>query len=1112
MRYTKLTILLLVSAIQCGFSFRAFAQDVLERRVSLTAKKESLKSIIKKLNRLANVEFVYSSKANLQRQFVTVDFHDLKLESVLEKILWPMHLSFQLTGDHIVITSMRGEGDSDNLGSVAVPLNEGPTEWIEVSGYVRGKDGVTLPGVTVRAKGTEKTVHTDGNGKYRITANGTLLFSCIGYRSYEIKISNRSVIDVELMPLTQSLKEVVVLGYGLAEKGDISSAISSLVGESVSERPSALNIGVGLAGKVSGVNVMINSGSPEGNPSVKIRGTGSINSSNKPLYVIDGVVGADPDIIDPNIIASVDIYKDASSSAIYGSRGANGVIVITLKQGQKNTSDISFNNTVSIGTLQRKVSLLNANEALDMIRRQYEYVPDRLAPHLDPSASFTRKSDLFNSDGTPKYHTDWQKEATRTALSRLHSLTLSGGKDKFTVLANISVRKNEGILLNNNLKQLNAFLNLTWDIRPWFTVRTGINAGAVESNDVEINTLGLNAIREMYEFLPFMPVTYKDGTYSRKGDYPGEEDSENPVRLLKSIKNINGRISSLGNIAGTFHLVKHLDLTSSFSGQLRSVYQNYYSGSELRGVSETQGGIAQRTNNISGSWTNENYFSYQNDFSKHSLSAVAGASWYYYNTAETKAGAEGFFDDSFGYNSLQSGTVIETPVSYRTENQLNSFFSRVSYNYDKRYLLGVSLRADGSSRFGSHNKYSLFPAFSLGWRVSREKFFTDRFPSSDFKIRTSFGVVGNSEIENYATLARYNSSQVIFNKQKEAAVTLATLGNPDLKWERARQFDLGVDMAVLNGKLEFTADYYNKTNDDLLYEKQLPAASGYGTLYSNIGSIRNKGVEFSFRSSNIAAGSLLWDAGLNFSMNRSKVLDLNNDIIYTWGGRIMEGRPLNEFYGYVREGVWGTGEEAEAAKFGRKPGDVRYSDLNENGIKDAGDRRPLGNGMPRWEASLTNTISYKNFSLFFDLSAMYGNKLFNLTRYIMESPAPDVNGYKGVLKAWTPDNQNTLQPMLRLPVDHFSDNEPEDSYYVEDGSFLRMRNISLSYKLRNEWMKDRKIQNLTLRLNVENAFLVTGYKGYDPEAASFDGVFNQGVDFYQYPKPRTISLSINANF
>lgn len=1112
MRYTKLTILLLVSAIQCSFLFRASAQEILERRVSLTAKKESLKSIIKKLNRLTKVEFVYSSKADLRRQFVTVDFHDLKLEIVLEKILWPMHLNFQWTGDHIVITSMRNEGDSDSPASPAEPLNEAASDQREVWGYVKGVNGIALPGVTVRVKGSGKAVHTDGNGKYRITTNGTLVFTCIGYQSQEVRLSDKPVINVELRPLTQSLKEVVVIGYGLAEKNDVSSAISSLKGEAITERPGALNIGTGLAGKISGVNVMINSGSPEGNASVKIRGTGSINSSNKPLYVIDGIVGADPDVIDPNIIASVDIYKDASSSAIYGSRGANGVIVITLKQGQKNSSDISFNNTVSAGTLQRRVSVLNADEALDMIRRQYDYVPGRLAPHLDPDAAFTRKSELFNSDGTPKYHTDWQKEATRTALSRLHSLTLSGGKDKFTALANLSVRKNEGILLNNDQKQLNAFLNLAWDIRPWFTVRTGINALAAESNDVEINTLGLNAIREMYEFLPFMPVTYEDGTYSRKGDYPGEEDSENPVKLLKSIKNINGKLSSLGNITGTFHLGKHLDLTSSFSGQLGSVYQNYYSGADLRGVSETQGGIAQRTNNISGSWTNENYFSYENDFGKHLVSAVLGASWYYYNTAETKAGAEGFFDDSFGYNSLQSGTVIETPVSYRTENQLNSFFGRINYNFNRRYLLGISLRADGSSRFGSHNKYGFFPAFSLAWKVSREKFFINMFPSADLKIRASFGIVGNSEIENYATLSRYNSTQVIFNKQKEAAVTLATLGNPDLKWERARQFDLGLDLAFLNGKLQFTADYYNKTNNDLLYEKQLPAASGYATVFSNIGSIRNKGAEFSFRSANVATGNFLWDTGLNFSMNRSKVLNLNNDIIYTWGGRIMEGRPLNEFYGYVREGIWSTEEENEAAKFGRKPGDVRYADLNGNGVKDAGDRTPLGNGMPRWEASLSNTLSYKNLSLFFDLSVMYGNKLFNLTRYIMESPAPDVNGYKGILKAWTTGNQNTLQPMLRLPVDHFSDNEPEDSYYMEDGSFLRVRNISLSYKLKNEWLKGLKVQNLTLRLNVENAFLFTGYKGYDPEATSFDGVFNQGVDFYQYPKPRTVSLSVNANF
>ncbi len=1113
MRYTKLTILLLVSAMQCGLLFKASAQEILERRISLTAKRESLKNIIKKLNKLTKVEFVYSSKTNLQRQFISVNFHDLKLEDALEKILWPMHLNFQLSGGHIIITSMKEEDDPGNLHGLPESLQERTVKNI-VSGYVKGANGVALPGVTVRIKETGNSIDTDETGRYVITGNnenGTLIFTCIGYQRYEVKINNRHIVNVQLTPSAQPLKEVVVIGYGLAEKMDLSSAISSLNGEAINERPGTINIEQGLAGKVPGMNVMLNSGKPEGNPSVKIRGTGSINSSNAPLYVIDGVVGADPAVIDPNIIASVDIYKDASSSAIYGSRGANGVIVITLKQGQKNSSDISFNNTVSFGSLQRKIALLNAEGALEMIRRQYEYVPGRLAPHLDPAANFTRKSDLFNSDGTPKYNTDWQKEATRLAVSRLHSLTISGGKDRLTVLSNISFRRNEGIMLNSNRKQLNAFLNLNWGIRPWFTIKTGINAGAVESNDVETNTLGLNAIREMYEFLPFMPVTYDDGSYSRKGDYPGEEDSENPVRLLKNIKNINGKLSSVGNITGEFHLAKHLNLITSFSGQLGSVYQNYYSGADLRGISETQGGIAQRTNNVSGSWTNENYFSYDNSFNKHSISAIAGASWYYYNTSVTKAGAEGFFDDSFGYNTLQAGTVIETPVSYRTENQLNSFFSRVNYSYNSRYLVGFSLRTDGSSRFGDH-KYELFPSLSLAWRVSQEEFFQKSAPSADLKIRASFGIVGNSEIENYATLSRYNSTQVVFNKQKEAAVTLATLGNPDLEWERARQFDLGTDMGILNGKLRFTADFYNKINDNLLYNRQLPATTGYNAAYSNIGSIRNRGIELSLRSANVATKNFLWNSTINFSINRSKVLSLNNDIIYTWGGRIMEGRPLNEFYGYLREGVWSTQQAEEAAAFGRKPGDTRYADLNANGIKDAGDREPLGNGMPRWDANLTNTISYKNLSLFFDLSAMYGNKLLNLTRFIMESSAPNINSYTSILKGWLPENQNTMQPMLRLPVDHFSDNEAADSYYVEDGSFLRVRNISLSYKLSHEWLKRIKVKGLTVGANVENAFLLTKYKGYDPEAASFGGVFNQGVDFYQYPKPRTISFSVNANF
>ncbi|NCD69737.1 SusC/RagA family TonB-linked outer membrane protein [Mucilaginibacter agri] len=986
---------------------------------------------------------------------------------------------------------------------------------ITVKGVVTDEKGQPLPGASIKIKnGTTGTV-TDVNGAFSLSvpdASAVLQVSFTGYETREVTASS-SQLKIQLQPGNKSLNEVVVVGYGTSKKANLITSIASVKGDAITERPTTVNVLQGLAGKAAGVNVMTNSGKPGGNPAVKIRGTGSINSSNSPLYVIDGVVGADPNSIDPNIVASVDVYKDAGSTAIYGSRGANGVIVITTKLGKKNSSDISFNNTVSFGTLQHEINLLDANGALELLKREYEYVPGRLAPHLDPTNNFARKSDLFNVDGTPKYNTDWQKEATRTAISHQHSLTFSGGKDDFTILANISYKNNEGIMLNSYAKQLNGYINIGWDVKPWLNIKASLNAGGYQSNNIEGNTLGLNAVREMYEFLPFMPVQYPDGTYSRKGDYPGEEDSENPVRLLKDVKDVTGRISTLGNFVGTFHLAKHLNFVTSFSGQLNSGYENYFSGNDVFGVSQQQGGVAQRTNTLNSVWSNEDYFSYDNLFGKHHVNAIVGASWYDYITSATKTGSENFFDNTFSYYNLGAGTVIETPSSSQIENQLNSFYTRVNYDYDGKYLFGASFRADGSSKFRGDNLYGYFPAFNAGWRVSKENFFKGlQSVISDLKIRGSYGLVGNQEIGNYPTVSLYNSTQSIFNQQKTSAVTLATFGNPDLKWEKSQQLDLGLDVSFLNGRIDFSGDYYNKITKDLIYFVQQPATSGYAGAYKNLGSIRNRGFELTLNTQNIVSKDFKWSSSINFSVNRSKVLNINHDIIYTWGGRIMEGEPLNEFYGYIRQGVWTQAQAAEAAKFGKLPGDLRYADLNNNGVKDAGDRTDLGNAMPKWEGNFTNTFTYKNLSLFLDLEAMYGNKLLNLTRFIMTGPTINVNSYAEVLNAYTPQNQNSTNAQVRLANDPYSDHEVADSHYVEDGSFLRVRNIALTYKFNKDWLKAIKMTNLSLGVNVENAFLFTKYKGYDPEATSFDASLNQGVDVYQYPKPRTISINLNANF
>ena len=1087
----------------CLISCIAFAQEAPRLQqvfIDLAARNKPLDKILQDIEAQTQFRFVYNSAELKAAGPVTINRKRISVEQALRELL-PAGLEFRQRGYNILVLIKE---------ETAAPA---PGKNLLVSGRVVDAAGQPLPGVTVSVGNTRRATVTNEQGNFVINAskNESLEISSVGFDDITVAITGQPLQIVLSPNRRQSLNDVIVIGYGNLQRKKLSTAISTVSGTQLNERAASMNIVEAMAGKVPGASIMLNSGKPGSNPSIKIRGTGSINASNTPLFVLDGIVGLDPMIIDPSIIQTVDILKDAASAAIYGSRGSNGVILMTSKQGTKNQSNIIFSSRVSIATLAREIDLLDAKGALEMIERQYAYVPGRLAPHKDPANDFARKNELFNPDGTPRYNINWQKEATRIALSTNSSLTFTGGKDNMTSLVNVSYKRQEGIMLNSSLQQINLFANLGWEVKPWLHLKTILNGGGLQSRNVDLNSLGFNAIREMYEYLPFIPVKYSDGEWSRKGDYPGAENSENPIRLLNEVKSVTGQTYVMGNITGTIHLNKKIDIVTIFSGQLGGAYNNYYSGKDVFGFSDLENGIAQRVNGNAGAWTNEDYIMYHDRIGKHKFNALAGASWYFNVGTSTFAGAENFFDDFFSYNNLGAGTVRQTPGSDRQQNQMNSFFTRLQYDYDNRYLAGASFRVDGSSRFGANNKYGYFPAVWTSWLISGEPFFQRWLPAVSYlKLRASLGVTGNAGIGNYATLSRLNPTQVVFGGQLQPAVVLSNPGNRNLKWERGEQLNIGIDASLLNDRIAFTAEVYRRRTTDLLYIKQLPATTGFGGIYDNIGSIRNQGLELSIRTRNITGRQLSWTSGINFFLNRSKVLHLNGDIIYNWAGRIMEGQPTDQYFGYYRTGTWSTAEAAEAAVFGRKPGDVKWLDLNENNAKDAGDRVPLGSKMPRYQIDLTNTFSSGPFSVFIDVSSMLGHKLANFSRFIMESHTTSVNSYSGILNAWTPQAQNTSLAQLRLQSDG-GENEM-DNYYIEDGSFVRVRNIAVHYDLQPALLKKLKMEKCTIGINAENYFLFTRYKGFDPEATSFDGDLNQGVDVYQYPKPKTISLVLQVTF
>ncbi|MGQ8335123.1 TonB-dependent receptor [Sunxiuqinia sp. A32] len=1096
LRIMRITFFLVLFATMLT-SAKSFSQHV---KLNLDFKDITIRELFTVIEEQSDYRFAYSQSNLNSDEKVSIEVKNKSLDGVLSTILDSDRLSYEIIGRYVVIT------DSKNIQGNAQNGQE-----INITGIVTDSNGAPLPGVTVVIKGTANGTITGVDGQYAINnipGDGTLVFSFVGMKSQEISIDGRFTINIMMEEDAIGLEEVVAVGYGTILKSNLSTSVGTVDNEALTERPTAQNLFQGLAGKVAGVNVALNSGEPGGAPVIKIRGIGSLNSSTNPLYVVDGVIGVDPQTIDPNIIKSVDILKDATSAAIYGARGANGVVVITTQGGEKNTSSISYSSVMSIGELANEVDVLNSSDLLEVYKRAYEHKPGRIAPHLDPSNTFERKDDIFNSDGTPKYDTDWQKEVTRSAISHQHSLTFSGGKDDLTVAANVSYKDNQGLMLETYRQQLNAFLNVSWDVKDWLNIKTVINTGNSNSRNSD-----WSISRYALEALPFLPVMYPDGTYSHKGDYPGAENTENPIKVLKDRVSVSERKYTLANIIGTFKITSDIKLTTSFSRQEGANLNSYYAPSTLFGFGDTQNGVATRSHLNSSSWTNEDYITIDKVWGDHQLNVVAGASWYYSENTSTSAEAWDFYDDFFQYYNMGVGAVRQSIGSNYTDSKMNSYYSRINYNYKNRYLLGASFREDGSSRFGINKQYGFFPSFSGAWRVSNEQFF-ERFKGSfidDLKVRASYGLVGNAEIGDYVTMAQLQNGLIDFDKTQYPKVTLSNVENNDLSWEKSGQLDLAIDASFFNGRIQLIADYYRKITTDLLYQLQLPATTGYASTMTNLGKIQNKGIEITVNSRNVQTNNFLWSTNLVYSMNRSKVIDINGNKIGKWGGQIEEGHPINEFYGYVRLGTWGTDEEEEAAKYNKKPGDLKFLDKNDNGMKDGDDREYLGNGLPKFEMNISNSVAYKGFTFLLDLQWWYGNKVVNFTRQLMENRVTFSNAYGGILEdAWTPEHQDAMVVSLRLPGDGYENDI--DSRSIEDGSFLRVRNVGLKYDFKSSLLSKANINTLSLSFNIENALLFTKYEGADPEVATFDAIFAQGVDVYSYPKPRVYSLSLGINF
>ncbi|RAJ10665.1 TonB-linked SusC/RagA family outer membrane protein [Chitinophaga skermanii] len=1006
------------------------------------------------------------------------------------------------------------------------------------------KDNTPLPGVTVQVKNTSTGTQTTADGTYSITIpegnNGILVFTFVGYDPQEIAPGNLNTLNVQLKVAVKALQDVVVIGYGTVKKSDLTGSVGNIKGDVLNQRPAA-SVNQELSGRVTGVNVSTNSGRPGGRTNLRIRGYTSINTTLNPLYVVDGVIlpagnfdqGTTAiDYINPNDIASIEVLKDASATAIYGVRGANGVVLITTKRGSSAGGRVTYDADFGLSQMARKLKVLNAKEFLAVEDQAYlnaqKYDPTGWAAGKYTDPKLKRNNPLlFDASGNPLYDTDWQKEATQTAFAQNHQVSFTGGNAQDNYGVFLGYRNEDGILRNSYMERYSGRFVFDSQIKDWLKVGGSMSFNWQDENLVDIGTGGLNVTRMMVESLPIIPVKYPSGKWGSNADYPGMEGGENPVNIEQNRIYQLKTQTLLSNVYSNITLAKGLELRSVIGVNIFNQRNDQYASRDLRQISADQKGTSSVVNRRDNFWQFENYLTYNTTFNKdHKLTAMGGVAWQHTDSYSNTASSWNFSDDYFKFNNLGAGSNPQAPASGLSKFAFTSFFGRINYTYKNRYLVTLTGREDGTSKMGNNNKFAFFPSAALGWRVNQENFLKDVSWLSNLKLRTSLGQIGNSEINPYSSLARLGNYTSIFGGIRETGIGNSQLANPALSWERTTQYDAGFELGLFKDRVMIEVDYYNKKTTDMLLNAPVPGSSGYTTIVRNIGAVRNRGFEFALNTVNIQKENFTWSTTFNLSINKNKILALGaaGDDVFPGPGFLTQtnvlrvGESVGSFYGLVRLGTWSEAERDEAAKYPTigssaghaLPGDVKYLDVNGDHAYTDADRKIIGKGIPDGYGSFTNTIKFKNFDFLIELQYMYGNDVLNMTRHSAEDRTGQANSYATVLNAWTPTNQNTNIAQLRPIPAGYSTNI--DTRWVEDGSFIRGKNIVLGYSFSPETLNKIKLSRLRVYFAAQNVFLITKYTGYDPEVSTYTENFAQGIQFFDYPKPRTFMLGVNVGF
>ena len=1010
-----------------------------------------------------------------------------------------------------------------------VPLNY---EFQKSPGIIKGRvtdsKGEALPGVTVRLEGvTIKSQSTDIKGAFIFNnvEAGTynLVFSFIGYKTVNKKVSladgAESLQNVILTEESSSLNEVLVIGYGTVKKADLTGSVSRISAEDINATP-VVALDRALQGRVTGVNVTTNSGKPGSGTTIRIRGAGSINAGNNPLYVVDGLPVSDLNSINPGDIETIDILKDASSTAIYGSRGNNGVVIVTTKRGKSGKAILSYDGYYGSQSALRTIPMLNAVQFAEMVNEARVNANQPI--YFDGSAE-DRPLVSSLSEGT-----NWQDEVFQKAVPmQNHQLSVTGGSDNVRYSVSGGYYAQDGIIKGSDFNRYSLKANVDGNVNSWLKAGLNLYSAYTNSNNArtEVNgNAGGGVVSAALNYSPTFPVYNAAGTYYANTGPINGYAVDNPVALVNEWTDRERGVRVLANTFLEFKILDGLTFKTTLGSDISSVKSNGYATRFL--TAGTGNGSASVSNNQVVSWLNENTLNYSKTFTaKHSFNALAGYTSQAWERENFTANAKGFVNDFALYNNLGAGTTLTAPTSGASETSLQSFLARVNYTYDNKYLLTVSARADGSSRFGPDSRWGYFPSAAFAWRIVEENFMKEQKVLSDAKLRLSYGLGGNQDIGVYRYISTLASGSYILGNTLYSGTTNAVLPNSDLRWEKSAQLDFGVDLGFFQNRVRLTADYYRKKTSDLLFDVGINPSSGFSTVFKNIGGVENKGFELELNA-NLQKRDFNWESQISFSTNKSKVLALNNlneivvgaDIRDVGNGQLNAallkvGEPMGQFYGLVFDGIFQTEEEiAVSAQKSAKPGDVRYRDLNGDGqiTTDTKDREVIGNANPKFFGGFNNTFTWKNIDLNVFLQGSYGNDILNVARFDLFGLNGLSNNSAEVLNRWTPTNPSNTIPRANA----LGTNRTVSSFLVEDGSYLRLKNISLGYKFSPEILKRAGIGSARVYLAAQNLATITNYSGFDPDVnrlGSGSGS-TQGVDYGVYPSSKTFLLGLNFNF